>query len=82
MLMKDGRILAKGSPEEVLTTETIQASFGVKAAVYRDPVAGSLALSLLDPTEEQPGIAASDGVAMPLAPEQDARRAIRIGGES
>lgn len=81
VLMKDGRILAKGSPEEVLTPETIQASFGVKAAVYRDPVAGSLALSLLDPVEEQPDSSASNGVPTPLSPEQDTRRAIGIGGE-
>ncbi len=51
-LMKDGRITAKGSPEEVLTPEAIRAAFGVRAAVYRDPVAGSLALSLLGPAEE------------------------------
>ena len=82
VLMKDGRILAKGSPEEVLTPETIQASFGVKAAVYRDPVAGSLALSLLDPAEEQPDSSASNGVPTPLSPEQDTQRAIGIGGES
>ena len=81
-LMKDGRILAKGSPEEVLTPETIQASFGVKAAVYRDPVAGCLALSLLDPADERPGSSGPDGVTMPLASERDARRAIGIGGES
>ncbi len=82
VLMKGGRILAEGSPEEVLTPETIQASFGVKAAVYRDPVAGSLALSLLDPAEELPCAPASDTVPTPLAPEQDARRAIGIGDES
>ena len=51
-LMKDGRILAQGTAEEVLTPQAVQASFGVKAAVYRDPVAGSLALSLLGPAEE------------------------------
>ena len=51
-LMKDGRILAQGTAEEVLTPQAVQASIGVKAAVYRDPVAGSLALSLLGPAEE------------------------------
>ena len=80
VLMKDGKILAKGSPEEVLTTEAIQASFGVKAAVYRDPVAGSLALSLLDPAEEQLGSSGPDGVPTSLSP--DGRRATAIGGES
>ena len=82
VLMKDGRILAKGSPEEVLTPEAIQASFGVKAAVYRDPVAGCLALSLLGPAEEQLGSSVRNGVPTPLSPEQDARRAIGIGSES
>ena len=80
VLMKDGRILAKGSPEEVLTPETIQVSFGVKAAVYRDPVAGCLALSLLDPAEERPGSSGPDGVPTSLSP--DGRRATAIGGES
>ena len=82
VLMKDGRILAKGSPEEVLTPETIHISFGVKAAVYRDPVAGSLALSLIGAAEERPGTLASDGVPTPLAPEPDSRRTTAIGGES
>lgn len=80
VLMNDGRIMAKGTPEEVLTPETIQASFGVRTAVYQDPVSGSLALSLLDPAEEQPGSAAYDGVPMPLKPY--AKRAIGIGDES
>ncbi len=80
VLMKNGKILAKGSPEEVLTPEAIQVSFGVKAAVYRDPVAGSLALSLLDPAEEQLGSSVPDGVPTSLSP--DGRRATAIGGES
>ena len=82
VLMKDGRIVAKGSPEEVLTPEAIQVSFSVKASVYRDPVAGSLALSLLDPAEEQLGSTVLNDVTMPLAPERDARRTTAIGGES
>ena len=82
VLMKDGRIISKGSPEEVLTPETIQASFGVETAVYRDPVSGFLALSLLDPAEEQPHSAVPDGVPAPLAPEPYAKRAIGIGDES
>ena len=82
VLMNEGRIMAKGTPEEVLTPETIQASFGVKAAVYRDPVSGYLALSLLDPAEEQPRSTASDGVPTPLAAEPDTRQAIEVGDES
>ena len=52
ILMKDGRVLAKGLSEKVLTPDAIASSFGVKASVYRDPVTGALALSLLGPIEE------------------------------
>ena len=52
VLMKDGRVLAQGVPEAVLTPDTIASSFGVEAAVYRDPETGALALSLLGPVEE------------------------------
>ena len=36
-LMKDGRVLASGPPEEVLTPEWIEEAYGVKAAVFRNP---------------------------------------------
>ena len=36
-LMKDGRVLASGPPEEVLTPERIGEAYGVKAAVFRSP---------------------------------------------
>ena len=52
VLMKDGRVLAQGSPEQVLTPEIVESAFGVKAAVYRDPVTGSLAISLIGPANE------------------------------
>ena len=52
VLMKAGRVLAHGLPEEVLTPECLKRSFGVEAAVYRDPINGALALSLLGPAEE------------------------------
>ncbi len=54
MLMRGGRVLAEGTPEEVLSPETIESAFGVKSAVYRDPAAGSLAISLIGPAEERP----------------------------
>ena len=38
VLLQDGRVLAEGPPVEVLTPETIESAFGVKSAVYRDPV--------------------------------------------
>ena len=49
MLLSEGRVLAEGTPEEVLTPETIAAAFGVDVGVYRDPNTGSLAISLIGP---------------------------------
>ena len=36
-LMKEGRVLASGSPEEVLTPEKIGEAYGVTAMVFRNP---------------------------------------------
>ena len=36
-LMKEGRVLASGPPEEVLTPEKIGEAYGVKALVFRNP---------------------------------------------
>ena len=52
VLMKDGRVLAQGAPESVLTPDAIASSFGVKVSVYRDSISGALALSLHGPVEE------------------------------
>ena len=52
VLMKDGRVLAQGSPEEVLTPKIIEFAFGVKAAVYRDPITDSLTMTLIGPADE------------------------------
>ena len=52
VLLNRGRVLAVGSPEEVLTPETIESAFGVHSAVYRDPVTGALAISLIGPADE------------------------------
>ena len=54
VLLSGGRVLAEGTPEEVLSPETIEAAFGVTAAVYRDPVNGSPAISLIGPAGEHP----------------------------
>ena len=51
VLLKGGRVLAEGSPEEVLVPETIQSAFGVRAAVYRDPMTDSLAISVIGPAD-------------------------------
>lgn len=58
VLISEGRVLTEGRPEEVLTPETIESAFGVRAAVYRDPVTDALAISLIGPAQ-------GDGVAPP-----------------
>lgn len=52
VLLNGGQVLAEGSPSEVLTPETIESAFGVKSAVYPDPITGSLAISLIGPADE------------------------------
>ena len=53
VLLKGGRVVAKGTPEKVLLPGTIEEAFGVKSAVYRDPATGSLAISLIGPADER-----------------------------
>ncbi len=52
VLLQDGRVLAEGPPNEVLSPTKIEAAFGVKSAVYRDPVTGALAISLIGPADD------------------------------
>ena len=54
VLLSGGRVIAEGTPGEVLTPEAIERAFGVNAAVYPDPVTGSLAVSLIGPADERP----------------------------
>lgn len=42
ILMKDGCIIADGTPEEVLTTGNLSEAYGVNALVYRNRVTGHL----------------------------------------
>ena len=51
VLLQEGRVLAEGTPEEVLTPKLIAQAFGVNAAVYRDSHTGSLAISLIGPAD-------------------------------
>ena len=51
LLLCGGRVLAEGAPEEVLTAETLAAAFGVRAAVYRDPAVGALAITVVGPLD-------------------------------
>ena len=66
VLLSEGRVLAEGPPEEVLTPEAIQSAFGVRCAVYRDPVTGSLAISLIGPVEVRTSPASDDGAPVPV----------------
>jgi len=50
LVMRDGRILAQGTPEEVVTPATIRAAFGLEVRVIRDPEVGTpLVIPCRDP---------------------------------
>ena len=61
VLLSEGRVVTEGPPEEVLTPETIESTFGVRSAIHRDPVTGALAISLIglagEPSEAQADVA-------------------------
>ncbi len=40
VIMRDGRLIAQGAPERVITTENLAAGFGLQATVIMDPVTG------------------------------------------
>ena len=54
VLLSEGRVLAEGTPEEVLTPEAIESAFGVRCTVYREPVTGALAISLIGTASSSP----------------------------
>jgi cobalamin transport system ATP-binding protein len=47
ILLYDGKILAEGNPEEVLTPQHIASAFGVQAQLYHDPYTHALKLSVI-----------------------------------
>ena len=49
VLISGGRVVADGPAEDVLTPELIESAFGVESAIYREPVTGALAISLIAP---------------------------------
>jgi iron complex transport system ATP-binding protein len=59
LLLHRGRVVAEGPAESVLTPGNIRDTFGVEAQVYRDPLNGALALSLLGPVG--PDVTSRDG---------------------
>jgi iron complex transport system ATP-binding protein len=50
LLLSEGKVVAEGNPWDVLTPQSIEEVFSVKALVYTDPMTGSLAVSVLNPT--------------------------------
>lgn len=47
ILLRDGRVIAQGPTDEVLTPETVRALYGVDADVHRHPIAGHLTVTPL-----------------------------------
>ena len=55
IMLSDGRVLATGRPEEVITPENIHKSYGIPASTYRHPLHGVLQISVArgrDPEKE------------------------------
>mgnify|MGYP000368423086 CR=1 FL=1 len=60
VVVADGSVLAVGPPDEVLTPETVEAAFGVRAVVDRDPVTGALRVVPLSGRETRSARAAAN----------------------
>ncbi|MFB6298962.1 MAG: ATP-binding cassette domain-containing protein [Halobacteriales archaeon] len=54
IVIDDGRIRAKGPPADVLTSETVERTYGVPTAVTTDPTTGAASITALsDPAPER-----------------------------
>ena len=51
VLLHEGRVLADGSPEQVLTPANLEQAYGVRTLVYTDPVTDSLTVTALEPSQ-------------------------------
>ena len=60
VLMSSGRVLAEGTPAEVLTGPNIEEAFRVRAVVYREPLTGSIGVSPMAPADG-PGATGAGG---------------------
>ena len=49
LLLNNGRVVAEGTPSEVLTADNIETAFDVRAVISSDPGSGELSLSIMDP---------------------------------
>ena len=61
-LMSRGRIVAEGTPSEVLTPEHLERVFGVRTVVHQDAYTGALCVSVLGPGVESPASPASSQI--------------------
>jgi iron complex transport system ATP-binding protein len=55
LLLSEGRIRARGSPEQVLADPSLADAFGTETAVSRDPVTGTPRVAALEGRPEQAG---------------------------
>ena len=56
VLMAGGRVLADGTPTEVLTVERLRKAYGVETVVQPDPATGSPHVTVLGPADHHPHI--------------------------
>lgn len=49
VLLSEGRVIAEGTPQDVLTAENVRRAYGVESVTYHDSHTGALALSLIGP---------------------------------
>ena len=49
VVLSGGRVVASGSPEDVLKPSLIESVFKVRAAVFPDPITGAMTVSLIGP---------------------------------
>lgn len=54
LLLHQGRVLAEGSPTEVLTPEILHRAYGIKTQAYADPVTGHLRIAVLHDFSDNP----------------------------
>lgn len=66
VLLSKGQVLAEGTPEEVLTPKAIESAFEVRCHVYREPVTGSLAISLIGPAGAHASPASGNDAPVPV----------------
>jgi iron complex transport system ATP-binding protein len=49
VLLREGMILADGTPDAVLTADNVRRAYGIESQAYHDPATGYIRLAILDP---------------------------------